>query len=175
MKRRLIASLAVTVMLVATMAVPAMAAPVEQPFGASVEVNEYINFTVMDWTPGTGLQFGGVDPGTDNVSELAQTGGHGAVTLKVHADTNVSCNVTLKGDDFSGPGPSIPISNAKWDGVDNNVIGSTLMTLLDADITQSVAGVEKIQQVWHWLSIPGNQTAGSYVSVFTYRAAKIVP
>ena len=171
MKRRIIASLVITMMLVATMAMPVMAEE-ERPFGASVTINEFINFTVTDWTPGAGLDFGDLNPATANASEIAQTALHGAVTLTVGADTNVSCNITVKGDDFAGPGPSIPIGAAVWNTA-NVTAGGIHMKLTEVPITASTAGVQKVQQLWHWLSIPPSQTAGDYFSVFTYKAAQL--
>ena len=97
MKRRLIASLAVAMMLVATMAMPAMA--VEESLGAGVHVNEVINFTITDYGD-AGLRFGGVNAGTANVSELAQNG-NAAIVLVLEPDTNVSCNLTIRGTDFA--------------------------------------------------------------------------
>lgn len=166
MKARLIAGLVVALMLVVTMAVPAMA--VEVGKGATVTVNEWINFTVTD--PGdSGLNWGDLNPGETDQPEVAQNSS-GAVTLKVAAETNVNCNIQVKGTDFTGtPSGTITIDNAKWD-TDSGVSGATTMSTTYATITTSTAGTLTEQDVWHWLTIPSAQVAGSYSSTFTYQA-----
>jgi len=167
MKTRLIAGLIVALMLVVTMAVPAMAA-VEVGKGATVTVNEYISFTVTD--PGdSGLNWGDLDPGETDQPEVAQISS-GAVTLTVAAETNVGCDIEVKGTDFTGAG-TIDISNAKWD-TDSDVSGATAMTTDYVTITTSTALALTEQDVWHWLSIPSAQEAGSYSSTFYYQAVK---
>ena len=69
----------------------------------------------------------------------------------------------------SSPASTIDISNAKWD-TDSGVTGATTMTGTYAQITTSTAGVEKTQNVWHWLSIPNGKEAGDYVGMFYYQA-----
>lgn len=164
MKARLIAGLIVALMLM-TIALPAMAAPVEQEVGASVTVSEYINFTVTDPSP-EGLQFGPLNPGDDDQPEANTP----AVTLTVGSETNVNCNIQVKGTDFTGAG-TIAINNAKWD-TDSVVTGATAMSTTYATITTSTAGALTEQDVWHWLTIPSAQVAGAYTSTFTYQAIK---
>jgi len=169
MKTKLIAGLIVALMLVVTMAVPAMA--VEVGKGATVTVNEYISFTVTD--PGaTGLVFGSLDPGDDDQPEAAQNSS-GAVTLTVAAETNVDCNIQVKATDFTGTGGTLAITNAKY-GI-TSVLGSAI-AFVAADtyytLDTSSAGTAKIVDVWHWLTIPSGQVAGSYSSTFTYQAIK---
>ena len=165
MKARLIASLVITLMLVAVLAAPAMA--VEQGVGASVTVNEYINFTVTDYGA-AGLDFGSLNPGDTDEAEAAQDG-TGAVKLTVAAETNVDCDIEVKGTDFTYSTYTIAINNAKWD-TDSVVTGATAMSTAYVTITTSTAGALTEQDVWHWLSIPSGQAAGSYSSTFTYQA-----
>ncbi len=177
MKARLIASLVVAMMLVAVVAVPAMA--VSDTVPASVTVSEYISFTVTDYDSdtvggpgGDGLTFGSLDPGTEDNPEGAQTLATptAAVNVRVAAETNVDCNIEVKGTDFTGAG-TIAINNAKWD-LDSVVTGATAMSTMYANIMTSTAGVLEEEDVWHWLSIPSGQAAGSYSSTFTYQAIK---
>ena len=166
MKKTLI-SLAMVLVLAGTMAVPAMAAPVEQE--ASVTVNEYISFTVTD-NGATGINFGSLDQATSDNPEVAQNGA-GAVTLSVAAETNVDCNIQTKGSgDFSdGATHTISLSNAKWD-TDNDVAGATNMTTSYATIDTSAASVLKSVEAYHWLSIPSGQYAATYTTNFFYQA-----
>jgi hypothetical protein len=169
MKARLIVSLIIALMLVTVLALPAMAE--EYTETASVTVTEYINFTITDYDP-DGLQFGSLAPGATNQTEVTQNATHGAVTLTVGSDTNVDCYIQVKGTDFAGtPSGTLAIGNAKWDD-DNNVAGATAMTMSYVNIDSSTAGVAKIVDVWHWLSIPSAQVAASYSSTFYYQAIK---
>jgi hypothetical protein len=166
MKARLIVSLVIALMLVAVLAAPAMA--VEATKSATVTVTEYIDFTITDYAP-TGLQFGSLAPGTSNNPEVNAP----AVTLVVGADTNVNCNIQIKGsanfDD--GSGHTFAIGNAKWDK-DSDVSGATVMTTSYANVDTSTAGAAKNVDVWHWLSIPSGQYAATYNATFYYQAIK---
>jgi len=134
----------------------------------SVGPAEVISFTVTDYGS-AGVQFGTPDPGIeDQPADQAPT--QGAVTLTVGAETNVNCNIQIKGTDFTGAG-TIAIGNAKWKK-DNNVSGATAMSTTYITIDTSTAGVQKIINVWYWLTIPGGQTAGDYTSTFYYQAIK---
>jgi hypothetical protein len=156
-------------MLLAVMAVPAMATEVSKP--ASVTVTEVISFTVTD--AGTaGINFGSLAQGTTNGPEVNQTDSVGAVTLVVAAETNVNCNVQIKASgDFSDSTHTIALSNAKWD-TDNGVDGATAMSTTYATIGTSTAGTAYSQDVWHWLTIPGAQVAGTYTTTYYYQAVK---
>jgi len=168
MKVRLIASLIVAMMLVALMAAPLMAVSGTVP--ASVTVSEYISFTVTD-NGAAGLQFGSLDPGTTDVPEAAQNG-TGAVTLTVAAETNVNCDIEVKATDFTGAG-TIAITNAKY-GITSTLAAATAFAAANTYYTldTSTALAAKTVNVWHWLSIPSVQEAGSYSSTFTYQAIK---
>ena len=136
----------------------------------SVGPAEVISFTVTDYGS-AGVQFGTPDPGIeDQPADQAPT--QGAVTLTVGAETNVNCNIQVKGADFARTGGgTITIDNAKWD-TDNDVAGGHAMSTTYVTIDTSTAGVQKIVNVWHWLTIPSAQTAGDYTSTFCYQAIK---
>jgi len=143
-----------------------MAAEESKP--ASVTVTETISFTVTD--PGTnGINFGSPNQGTTDNPEAAQNGA-GAVTLAVGSETNVDCNVQIKASgDFSDGAHTIALSNAHWD-TDNVVTGYTAMTTTYATIGTSTTGAAYSQDVWHWLSIPSGQVAGTYTTDYYYQA-----
>ena len=171
MKRRLIASLVIAMMLVTALAVPAMAVePEETEVGASVTVSEYISFTVTDPDP-TGLQFGSPDPGDVDNPEAAQTETTGAVTLTVEDETNVACNINVKATDFTYSTYTIAITNAKY-GTTNVLGNATAFVAADTYylLGTSTITTETTVNVWHWLSIPSIQAAGTYTSTFTYQA-----
>jgi hypothetical protein len=171
MKKLIISVLAVLI-LVAVMTVPAIAD--EQSKEASVTVTLNISFTVSD--PGTaGINFGSVVAGTDNVSEAEQNG-TGAVTLTIGAETNVDCDIQIKGSDnfTDGATHELLLSYAKWD-TDNDVDLSTPMTSSYVTIDSSTAYVEKVVEVYHWLSIPSDQYAATYTTDFYYQAIESTP
>lgn len=65
---------------------------------------------------------------------------------------------------------SFAIGQAKWDE-DSNVAGATAMTTSYVQIgTDTTPGTARSQEVWHWISIPGGQVAGSYSTTFYYKA-----
>lgn len=169
MKAKLIVSLVIAMMLVAVLAAPAMA--VSDTVPASVTVSEYISFTVTD-NGAAGLQFGSLDPGTTNEPEAAQNG-TGAVTLTVAAETNVGCDIQVKATDFTYSTYTIAITYAKY-GITSTLGTATAFAAADTYYTldTSTALAAKTVDVWHWLSIPSVQEAGSYSSTFTYQATK---
>lgn len=169
MKARLIASLVITLMLVAVLAAPAMAA--EQGVGADVTVNEYISCTITDNGAG-GLDFGSLDPGDTDEPEAAQDGA-GAVTVVVAGETNVNCDINVKATDFTYSTYTIAITNAKY-GITSAVGSATAFAAANTYYTldSSTALTAKTVDVWHWLSIPSVQAAGSYSSTFTYQVVK---
>ncbi len=161
--KKVFIGLAISLMLVMAMAKPAMA--VEDSLGAEVTIGAIISFTVED-NGQTGLKFGSLVPGSSDNPELAQNGS-GAVTLSLGVETNVNCEVSTKASDFASRSNTIPIGNARWD-TDSNVSGATAMTDQYAQITTLSRG--NWQDVWHWLSVPGDQPPGTYTTNFYYQA-----
>jgi len=163
--KKVVAGLTLIAALLLVMAMPSPAMAVEDSLGAEVTIGAIINFTVED-NGQAGLKFGSLIPGSSDNPELAQNGS-GAVTLSLGAETNVNCNVSTKASDFASGSDTIPIGNATWD-TDNSVSGATAMTDDYAQITTLSAG--NWQDVWHWLSVPGNQAPGIYTTDFYYQA-----
>ena len=156
-------------MLITMMTVPVIAATT-QDVTASVTVSSVINATITD-NPGTGLNFGSLSKGATDTPETAQTESVGAVTIVVHSDTSVNCNIKVKATDFTATSPvaTLPITNAKY-GTSNSgtktafAAANTYYTLG----SHTVGASDTTVQAYHWLSIPSNQVAGSYQSTFTY-------
>lgn len=171
MKSRIVAALVVVTMLVAFSAIPAAA--VEDSVDADVVVTEYVSFSVTD-SGNDGVQFGSLNPGTTDSPDLAQNG-TGAVTLTVGNETNVAVGIYLKGDDFLAGAYSLAVSNVKYDddatvgGTDTGLAEGTMPTTYGSAWTTVPAGGGTIQ-VYHWISVPSNQEAGSYHSTFYYKA-----
>jgi hypothetical protein len=166
-KTNLLISLACALVLVATMAAPAMALEQTQP--ASVTVNTYISATITD-AGAAGINFGALNPGTTNNPEAAQNG-LGAINITVAAETNVVCKIGIKGDDpFSDGGSnSFALSNAQWKT--SNTPPGTSMTTSYAQIgTDTTPGTARSQEVWHWINIPANQAPAVYTTTFYYKA-----
>ena len=166
--KRLLVSLTLALTLVAFAAAPALAIDSSKP--ASVTVTEFISFTVTD-VSSDGVQFGSLAPNTPDNPADGQDAVNGAVTLAVAAETNVDCDINLKGADFSDGSHTIAIGNASWHTSD--VAGSaTAMTTSYAPVDTSSAGVAKDVDVWHWLAVPSGQYANTYNTDFDYQAVK---
>ena len=163
--KKVVAGLTLIIALTLVMAIPSPAMAVEDSVGAEVTISTVISFTVED-NGQAGLKFGSLIPGSRDNRELAQNGG-GAITLSVGPETNVTVDVSTKANDFASESDILPIGNARWD-TDSNVAGATAMTTEYARITTLSRG--RSQDVWHWLSVPGDQPPGTYTTDFYYQA-----
>jgi hypothetical protein len=139
-------------------------------FPLPVYADDIINITVTD-ANNDGINFGDVEPGYE-VGDVAQDD-TGAVTITVHEDTNVDCNIQIRGSDnfTDGSGHTLLLSNAKW-SITDNISESTTMTSSYVTMDTSIADTEKIVYVWHWLSVPSDQYASTYNTTFYYQAIK---
>ncbi len=171
MARRLPIILVLVVVVAGTIALP-VAAQNPVPKTASVTINEIINFTVTDYGD-PGVNFGTLMAGDQNKREEAQVANGGAVQLRVGAETNVACNVQMKGEgDFrNSTGQSIPLGNAKWNTTDSTS-PSYPMTTSYATIFASTPGAVRAESIYYWLSVPSSQAAGTYTTTFWYQAVK---
>lgn len=165
--KKVLISLVLAVALTLAIAVPAMATSSwDRP--ASVTVNTYISATIAD--PGTAsINFGSLNPGTTNNAEVEQGAGNGAVTVTVAAETNVNCKIGTKASgDFTYLTNTIPLDpNATW--ADSNGGTKTTMTTSYAQVATSTAGTQKVQGVWHWLTVPTNTVPGTYTTTYSYK------
>ena len=169
--KKVLISLVLAVVLMLAVAAPAMAAAVETSKTATVTVNEYINATLTD-NGTSGINFGSLDSGTSNNPADGQPA-TGAVTMTIGAETNVAVKTGVKGVDFSdGASHTIAIGQASWNTT-NTPGTATAMTTSYAQVgSDSTPGVQQIQQIYHWLSIPNGQYPAAYTSTFTYKANK---
>jgi len=159
-------SLAVALVLVMVLSTPAMA--VVESVGATVTVNAVISFTVQD-SGDAGLTFGSLTPGSSNNPELAQTG-RGAVVLSLGIESNVDCDISMKAGDFTSGSNTFSIDNARWNAADD-ASGATAMTNNYAKMTTLSANTS--QDIWHWLSVPAGQMAGTYTTDFYYQSLAV--
>lgn len=167
-KTNLFISLACALVLAVTLAAPGVVAAADEwPIGATVTINEYISSTISG-----AVDFGALDPGQANVPATGQ-GVDGAVIVTVNAETNVLCDITIKGSGpFSDGGAnSFPLGQATWNN--SNTPPGTAMTTSDALVGQfTTPGAAADFDVWHWITIPNGQTAADYGTDFTYTVDK---
>ena len=165
MKKRVISILAIAALLVASIAIPCIAAD-EQNIGASVEVTEFIDISISD-TGDDGIQFGSWASGSDNVSDESQGIGIPSVTITVNPTTNTNIDLLIAGTDFSDGIHTIPISNVYYSDDNDGVqiaMSTANSTIKSGVVSDSTVGI------WHWLDIPDDAAAGSYSTTFTYSA-----
>jgi hypothetical protein len=169
--KKLIISITLSLMLVAVLAAPAIADdPIE--LGASVTVTEYSSVTITDTTP-AGLDFGDLADGAVKQPEDASPAA--SITISAGSENNIDVNIELSGMDFSdGLGHSFDISNAYWNDADDSGTATALLeTGTDTDTIATLSAGESAD-IYHWLSIPDGQYAGSYSSTFTYSSDALV-
>ncbi len=133
-----------------------------------------VSFTVVDHGD-PGVQFGYVVPGTEGTPELGQTEEHGAVTLVVGEETTIDCLVQLRANGgLAGDGTEIPLSAITW-ATDSSGTSAEAMPIDYVTIGPAPAGQTTTYDVWHWLSVPGDQPLGLYESRFYYRVTDEEP
>ena len=161
------------VLAAAVVAAPAMAE--EKPLTASVQVSEYINFTIRD-SGSSGISFSNLNPGAVDAAEASQNATTPAVELIVGKDTNVKCSLNIRASgDFihsTDSTKTINIANAKWD-TDSDPTGARLMSQTSSLVGETSPSTSDTSvKVWHFLSVPSNAVAGSYSTTFWYEAVK---
>ena len=167
--KRVLISLAIVTMLIATIVMPAMA--VEVGKDAVVTVTEVLDISITD-TGDDGIQFGTLDPDTDNNPDVAQSTGDDstpAVTVSVNTGTNVNCDINIKGTDFH---TTIPISNAKW-ALRHDDTPTAMSDTYDSVATDIAP--ENTVGIWHFLTIPSDAAGGEHHSTFTYEVVGTGP
>jgi hypothetical protein len=164
--KRLLISLAIVTVLIATIIMPATAETEEMT--ASVTVTEVIDISIAD-AGSDGVQFGELAQGATDQPDVAQNDTTPAVTITVETSTNVNCDINIKGTDFH---TTIPISNAKW-AIRYDDPKTPMSTTYDTMAT-GVAPGDGVD-IWHFLSIPSDATGGSHSSTFTYEAVASSP
>lgn len=155
--KKLVISLALALLLVAVIAIPAMADDIT----ASVTVTTYSSVTITD-NGAAGLAFGSLTPGTDMQPEAAAP----SVTVTAAAENNTDVDIKISGTDFDDGGSnSFAVANAFWNDENNSgtatAMSTSAATVATLSATQSV-------NIYHWISVPDTQEAATYNSTFTY-------
>lgn len=163
MIKRLILTLAIVLMLTATIALPAVAE--EKTIDASVTVvpTDVISISLNDPAP-SGIQFGSV---TANATYGAQGQSNGtpAIQVVVESGTNVNVDIGIKGT----TGGTLAISNWKYSTLFNQSDIASLTT--SGTVVYSNKGVGSYA-FYHWLTVPAETAAASYTASITYTAVK---
>jgi hypothetical protein len=162
MKKRLFASLLLAVVLIATMAMPAIAE--EQSVGASVSVGEVISISLAD-AGSDSVNFAGGTPPITEQGDTSQLDGTPAVTITVGSETNVNVDISIKGEITGG---SLALTNWLYskDFAKTGITGltDTYALVYDAAIPGSV------NDFYHWITIPDGTPAGSHAVTISYQA-----
>ena len=138
----------------------------------SVTVATFVDITVTD-RGASGINFGSLDPATNNNPEAAQTGSLGAVNFTVEPTTNKgTVNVKLNATSFSGTPGSFD-GNVTADD-DANIdtspeTGSSQIQLTTVFPTLKTLTPGQSQEIWFWMDVPSAQGAGSYTSTFSFK------
>ena len=152
--KRILISILVSLMLVAVLAIPVMAAD-EQSTEASVTVGEYVSISLSG-----GIAFPASNPGDEDVAATTSP----AVTITIEEETNVSVDIGIKGDNADG----IAVGNWKY----CDTAGGTKLAL---DTTYAVVYTNQgdgAYDFYHWVSIPSDTAAGTYHLDVYYKAVK---
>jgi hypothetical protein len=167
MKTRLILSLTVALMLIATLALPAMAVQIGTET-AYVTVNSQMDVTVSD-EGSDGIRFGSLYAATNNNPDEAQLPGTPSVTISVAGTAVV--DLQIKGDDF---GAGFAVTNVKYNFSDDYT-GAPTMTTSDNTYASSVTPDTTIN-MWFWIDVPSSGViADDYESIFTFSATDVTP
>ena len=164
MKKKLVASLIISMLLIVMTAVPVVADE-EGSVTASVTVSELISITITD--SGTaGINYGTLAPGTNDNLEDDANDTTPSITVNVASECNVNVDLQIYGTDFSG---TFTVDNAKYSTTyaGTKYAMSTTNTTFLSDVAPGSS-----QDIWHWLDIPSGTTAGMYSSTFSYKAIK---
>jgi hypothetical protein len=163
MKKRLILSLAIALLLIATLALPAVAANEESVTG-SVMVGETVSITLTD-AGTTGINFGSVTANGTTYSDTDQSSGTPAIKVVVGAETNVSVDIGIKGSTTG----SLTLDNWKY---------STTFGGAQTSITTSYfkvygpVGASSSSDFYHWVAVPALTAADTYTATISYKAVK---
>jgi len=169
MKTRLIMSLAIALLLIATLALPAVAAEETEAKTAYVTVNdpEVINISLTD--VGTeGIQFGTVISDGSTYGDESQDDGVPAIAVEVETGTSVNVDISIMGSTVG----ALTIDNWKY----STDFGQSDITGLSGtyDEVYSNQGIGSYA-FYHWITVPSGTTATSYTADVTYKVATTAP
>ncbi len=162
MKKRLIASLAIALLLAATLSLPAVALE-EQTVPASVTVGEVISITLTD-AGSAGINFGPQTPPVTGAGDVAQTDGTPAIEVIVGSETNVQVDIGIKGTASTGT-----LAMDKWKySTTFGAVTKTSLTISYEKIYGPV-GASSVNDVYHWIDVPADTASGSHSITVTYK------
>jgi hypothetical protein len=164
MKGRIITALAIVLLLVFAMSLPAAAAVTEENVNASVTVDGYISITINT----ANIAFGSLEPGTIEEGANGQYDGSPAVTITVQGETNVNVDIGIKGTITSGT--SFALSNwlysKGYDKVGITGLTDSYVKVYDGAVADSV------NAFYHWITIPEGTTHGTHSITISYKAVE---
>ncbi len=162
MKMRLMTSLAIAILFIASLALPA-AATVLGDKTATVTVNSDISVTIIDGGA-ENIVFGALDAGSSDNPDTTAGEFTPSITLSVSGTSIVDLQVS--GTNF---GTGFAVSNAKF----NTTYDAGTATAMNTSAVQIADEVnpDTDVEVWFWIDVPGSGvTAGDYSSTFTFEA-----
>ncbi|RLG19127.1 hypothetical protein DRN63_00285 [Nanoarchaeota archaeon] len=132
---------------------------------ASVTVNEFISATLFN----VPIQFGNLNPGTTN-----QEATNNPLEVQVGGETNVNYNITLNGtSDFVNDTNTFSISNLEFNTTSLDWTSYELNVEKTAYANQPApAGTPVNNSIWHRISVPAGQIAGTYTANITVTVKK---
>jgi hypothetical protein len=162
MKKRLITSLAIALILIATLALPALAIQ-EDSTTATVHVSETVSISLAG-----SIAFGTLSAGTTEAGASGQGDGTPAITFTVEEETNTNVDIAIKG--------AIDVGNLAL----INWLYSTDYAKTDlAGLTTDYADNKAYTNVgngdyafYHWITIPSDADAGDQQITVSYKAVE---
>jgi hypothetical protein len=166
MKKRLIISLAIALLLIATLALPAIAADNEESVQGNVSVGETISITLNDAIPNTGIYFGSVTANGSTYGDKDQSDGVPAIQVEVADETNVTVDIGIKGSTTD----DLELSNWKYSTLFDQSDIASIPDTYSAVYFGAAAG--STNDFYHWITVPTNTPAGDYSATISYKAVK---
>lgn len=157
--KKVLISVLLSLMLVAIMAVPAIAAN-EQSVGASVTVGELVSITLTG-----SINFGTLSPGTTEQGANGQSNGNPAISITVEPETNVNVDIGIKGAITTG---DLALSNWLY-----SMTFAGTKAGLTASYVKAYDNVgDGVNAFYHWITVPLGTTAGDHAISVSYKAVK---
>ena len=119
---------------------------------ATVTVNSFLSVSLTN----APVQFPSMDPGT---TKNATVGYGFPLNATIGSESNVNPKVKTKADNASFTGGTLAVSNMQWSP--NGSSGWTNYLITDETVCASVSAGGTCN-IYHQLTIPANQAAGSY-------------
>lgn len=132
---------------------------------ATVTVLEYISATLFN----VPIQFGDLNPGASGQMAI-----NNPMQIQIGGETNVQYNITLEGtSDFTSGSYTFSISNLEFNTT------TTTWTQYGLNVEKNAyvnlpppGGVPVNQSVWHRISVPAGQVAGTYTANLLVRVKR---